>query len=406
MTSINASETQARRTSTILICFLAHNLSMGLAYRTFGPLLTANQEHFGIDRAAAAFGMSLVTLTIGGLAPIAAKLLGRISTPSAMMAGALLGAAGFGGLALTSSYTVALGMYALIGASASICGVLGPLNIISGMPERGRGLMLSLVNLPLILFLSPFIVGMMVPQIGRTPVLLGVAACVACIAPLCLLLPSEVSGRGAVIRADQPAAPGLLRSPPFWLMSLGVGLVTGAGISFIVHIVPYGLGAGFSLQSASGLLSVYSGAGLLGILAFGWLIDRIGAIPAIIFSAASQGLLWFAIGQASGAELYGVTILFGICNVPVIALHGAACTALFGPAGTSRAMGLSYGVKLPFIFGVPPLVGLLFERSGGYALPFMMCGALLATAAMLFAAIMFARRPLAVAAPAAVEEIA
>src|SRR5689334_12095984 len=99
----------------LLLCFLAQNLAMGLAYGSFGPLLSSTEQHFGISRAVATTGMSMITFAIGALSPLLGGLMQRISVRSAMIGGALLSALGYWGLAVFPSFHIALLMYGLIG---------------------------------------------------------------------------------------------------------------------------------------------------------------------------------------------------------------------------------------------------------------------------------------------------
>jgi hypothetical protein len=55
-------------------------------------------------------------------------------------------------------------------------------------------------------------------------------------------------------------------------------------------------------------------------------------------------------------------------------------------------MGISYAVKLPFIFTFAPLVGHLFDLSGGYRLPFLLTTGILTVACLFFVLMIFAVR--------------
>jgi MFS family permease len=167
-------------------------------------------------------------------------------------------------------------------------------------------------------------------------------------------------------------------------VSLGIGVIAGSGTAFVVHIVPFGMERTLSLQSASALLSIYSGCGILGTLIMGWVADRIGPPAALMIAAASMSMLWWVLLQVSGIPLYLVAALVGVFGVPIVTLHGAALSSMFGVNTLSRAMGLSYSIKLPFIFSFAPVVGLLFGRTGSYRLPFLIIAASLALAAVCF----------------------
>jgi fucose permease len=364
---------------------------MGFAFGSFGPLLASTEEHFGVSRAVATMGMSVIMLAIGGLSPFLGNALQRISARGGMSLGALLSAAGYWGLAVTSSFSVAIGMFGLIGVGVCLTAILGPLTLISRWFQTNRGKMLSLVNLPIVLFLTPYLVAELLPVYGRFMVLGGLAAVCAVLALLLLLLvehppaPTQqaMAGAGSAPASGEGLA-SIMKRPAFWLLSLGIGIMAGSGSGFVVHIVPFGMGKQMTLQSASALLSVYAAAGIAGTLFFGWVCDRIGPPAALLISAFCQALLWWGFLHVEGAPLYVLVAMLGVCIVPLVMLHGAAISHMFDPASVSRAMGYSYSIKLPFIFGFAPGLGLMFDRFGGYDLPFMMTAVMLGAAGGFF----------------------
>lgn len=392
----------------VLPCFLAQTLSAGFAFGSFGPLLASTEEHFGVTRAVAATGMSLIMLAIGGLSPFLGGLLQKVPVRSAMIGGAALSAFGYLGLALLPSFGLALLMFALIGTGVSLLAILGPLTLISRWFVSGQGKVLSVVNLPIALFLTPFIIAELLPVYGRLVVLSGIATIFLLLIPVLMLIvehPERVSQvpRGADIDAgsagaqvaieDRPLSTReILANLPFWLVSIVIGVISGSGTAFLVHIVPFGMEQGLSLQGASGLLSVYAGAGIVGTLLIGWITDRIGPPSALAITTLVQALLWWGLLHVAGFSLFALAALIGICVVPVTTMHGAALSMLMGPASISRAMGISYAITLPFIFSFAPLIGLLFDYDNGYQLPFLTTASILVMASLCAVIMIFAMR--------------
>jgi len=375
----------------VLLCALAQNCTMGFAFGSFGPLLSSTEEHFGVSRSVATMGMSVIMLAIGGLSPFLGNLLQRLSVRVGMSLGIFLSGAGYWGLALTNSFSVALAMFALIGIGTCLASILGPLTLVSRWFKENRGKMLSLINLPILMFFTPYLVAWLLPEVGRFSLLGGLGTvCLLLVALMQLLVEHPtVTTQSSTLGAQQAVAPAetqvsIFKRSSFWLLSLGIGIMAGSGTAFVVHIVPFGISKDLTLQAASGLLSVYAAAGIAGTLLFGWLCDRIGPPTALVISAASQALLWWGFPHAEGASLYMLAAVLGICIVPLVMLHGAAISQMFDAATVSRAMGYSYSIKLPFIFGFAPGMGLLFERFGNYDLPFLLTAILLATAGVFF----------------------
>lgn len=374
------------RLRVIATCFLAQNLVFGFSYGSFGPLVAANEAHFGVSRTAIAMGASVFNLALALLSPIIGGWLHKVPVRWAMVGGALLSATGYAGLAVLDDFSLALVMYGLLGAGACILAVLGPVTIVSRWFTATRARVLGTVNLPIFLLLTPIAIGATLPQFGRGPVLLTLAAGFLIVIPLLATLAERppVAEPGV---ADATAAPAaseaeplptgkIVSDPAFWFLSIAVGLMSGASSTFIVHIVPFATGQAMSLQSASSLVSTFAAMGIVGSLSFGWAVDRFGASIVTICSALAQATLWAALLHANEPMLFVVTALIGICLVPVTTLHGAAMAQIFPVASVSRALGLSYVIKLPFLFVLPPLAGKLFDLSGSYTLPFYVFSAL------------------------------
>lgn len=235
-----------RKWSLVLLCLLAQNCVMGFAFGSFGPLLASTEQDFGVSRALATAGMSLITLALGGLSPVLGGWMERVSVRTGMAGGALLSAIGYVGLACAGSFAVALGMYGLIGIGVCLTAILGPLILISRWFDKNRGKVLSIVNLPILLFLTPYIVAKLLPHYGRAGLLSAMGAICALLALLLLRLvePAPVAAQQAqpgVPAAQCASGASLLKRPAFWLLSLGIGIMAGAGTGFVVHIVPFGM---------------------------------------------------------------------------------------------------------------------------------------------------------------------
>jgi fucose permease len=179
-----------------------------------------------------------------------------------------------------------------------LAGILGPLTLVTRWFKADRGKMLSLINLPIMMFLTPYVAAGLLPEFGRLALLSGLGTICLVLALLMLLLAEypPATARSSAQNAEQAAIlpegmASIFRRPAFWLLSLGIGILAGSDTGFVVHIVPFGISKDLTLQGASGLLSAYAAAGIAGTLLFGWLCDRIGPPAALVISASSQALL-------------------------------------------------------------------------------------------------------------------
>jgi MFS family permease len=377
------------RLVVVVLCGVAQNIATGFAFGSFGPLLASTEQHFAVSRTVATTGMSVVTATTGILALLLGGLMGRAPTKPAMVIAALVSAIGYWGLALAPSFGFTLPMYALIGAGVCVLSILGPATIVGRLFDSGRGKVLGLINLPIVLFALPFTIAQILPHVGRSTVLGGMGTIQLMLAALLLFFLVEknqaIDGRqekGNHVTAIEADATPLrtdgrltmteaLHGAPFWFVSIAIGVLNASGSAFVVHIVPFGMEEGLSPEKAAALLSLFAAAGLLGAPLFGWIIDQLGGPATMALNAAIQALLWLCILNVSGPALYATAALLGLCAVPINVLHQATMSEMLESKSVSRGIGLSYVLKLPFIFSFAPLVAYLFERSGGYWLPFV-----------------------------------
>jgi predicted MFS family arabinose efflux permease len=321
-----------------------------------------------------------------------------------MIGGAALSALGYWGLALLPSFSLALVMFGLIGTGVCLMGILGPLTLINRWFVTDRAKVLSIVNLPIALFVTQFLVSQLLPGFGRLAILGGIGTIFLLLIPLLFSIVEDPARIGQAPRGMEATSKGkiatdrplstreILSIPAFWLLSLAIGVMAGSGTVFVVHIVPFGMERQLTLQTASGLLSAYAGAGIFGTLMFGWIADRIGPPRALVLTTFCQALLWWGLLHVAGFPLFILAALLGICVVPLNTLHGAALSQLVGPSSIARAMGTSFAIKLPFIFTFAPLAGFVFDRAGGYQLPFMLTSGLLAVSCLGFVLMVFAVR--------------
>lgn len=391
-----------RRWTVVLICALGQNVAMGIGYGSFGPLLASNEVHFEISRVAATMGMSVMNLSLGVCTFLLGPLLARWSVARLMVAGSVVSALAYLGLALTDDFLLFLLLNAIVGAGMCLVGVLGPITLVNRWFESDRGKKLGIVNLPIFLFVVPAAVAELVQTAGRATVLLAAAALFLLLAVIQLLWLADDPAKAGMQPWRREAAgemrqrlyagaaaqefPQVVRGAPFWLISLGVGLVSGGATAFFVHAVPFGHENGLSLEVAAMLLSIYSGAGLLSPLLFGWLADRAGALLALMVSALGQALAWIGFALLDSSSYFALAALFGFHAVSSIALHQIAMSELIRTATLGRGYGLSYLLKIPFMFVLAPLVALLFQQTGSYQHAFFIMGLIVAGAILLLLA--------------------
>ena len=163
----------------------------------------------------------------------------------------------------------------------------------------------------------------------------------------------------------------ILGKAEFWWLVMFAGLLQASGIVSFTYIVANAISLGNPLPRASLLLSVLGITSMVGAFGFGWLADRIGPLHALIIGAAAQTLLWLGIAVVPGFS--ALTILagcLGLCTGGTTPAVFAFIAHRWGHERFSSVQGQMTLMMIPFIFGMPPLIGWLFDRAGNYRFAF------------------------------------
>lgn len=368
----------------VFVCMLANNFTLGLAYGTFGAMVVSNEQALGAARDSISFGMSAQATAVGVAALLMGSLVRRFTARLSIALGVVAAACAFTGLSLTSSLSVAICMWALLGFAAAMAAILGPVAIAAEFFPGHSGKVLGLINLPVVLFVSPWAVTTALPLLGRDGTYLAMAALLVPVLLMVLSLPAKATKASGLSKVDDdvPAA-AIFSRKEFWLVTLGIAIIAGTGTAYTVHAIPYAQSRGLNVQMAALVMSIYSGAGLLGVPLFGWLADKFGAPRTLAISAAVQGVSWAGMALAPTGSFLVFSALLGSATTPLTTLHGAAMAQMFNAGGVSKAMGYGFAIKLPFLFVASPALGYAFVQMADYRPAFLMSAAALAGAVLL-----------------------
>lgn len=357
----------------ILACMLANNFTLGLAYGSFGALLASNEQAFGVARDTISFGMSAVSTTMGVSALVMGSLVRRLTPRLSIAIGVATVACAFAGLALTTNFAFALAMWALLGFGIALAALLGPVALAAEFFPGRTGKMLAMTNMPIVLFVGPWTVTAVLQALGREGTYLTLAALLLPV----LILVLRFLPRVAIVVEDQPKVPAdvsagsILKRPDFWLVSLGISVIACTGTAYVVHAIPFARAEGLEVSTSALMMSVYSGAGLVGVPLFGWLADKIGAPRTLAITGCIQSLCWAGLALSPATAFLFLSAALGAATTPLTTLHGAAMAQLFGVDGVGRSMGYSFAIKLPFLFVASPAVGYAFVQMGVYRPAFL-----------------------------------
>lgn len=296
-----------------------------------------------------AMAFSLVVMAI--VAPVAGGLADRFGARAVLATGLLLVGAG---MALTSvmesrwQFFLAYGLLAGVGFGMAANHVVATL--ISRRFEANRGLAVGSASSGSTagqLVMIPILGWVMAAGDWRSSYLALGLACLALIPIAWVMVPREpASSLGSLIRAVEPLGGRLrtiFRSGVFWLLAGGFFIcgVTTTGV-IETHLLPYATWCGYPpLESASayGVLSAFN---LIGMVAAGWLSDRMNRPLLLgllyVMRALCFVLLMFIVGDVS--LLFVFAILFGIFDYSTFVVTAHLVATHLG----TRVMGLALGL--------------------------------------------------------------
>lgn len=382
----------------VLIGFLAINISMGMTWGTFGPILPMFEREFEASRTVVSSAFGLIYLTLGLASPLTGYLVQRFSLRKVMIAGAVMNVAGNAALAFVDHFSLVMWVYAiLIGPGICLVSAIPVTTLITRWFANNRGKGLGVANMLILLLISPPIATELILMGGRQALFLSLAACFMLLLPCLGFIIDRPPDCKTVQEAALPAKALMLREfladKRFWLISLGVGFMSGAASIFAVHAVSIAISKGVDISAASILVSAFATGSLLGGPVFGWLADRIGPLAALAVNGAVLAGTWLLVFyEGNGAVLIGLSFVIGTCLGALVALHGLALGHVFGTENVGRALGYSYFLKIPFLFGSAPLVGLMYDSTKSYGLGLLMVSAALTLSTLIFTGIALGSR--------------
>jgi len=360
-----------RRNAMALRGFLCQNVAIGSAFGSFGVVVLTLQERYGVGRGMASLGIALAVLVMGVGSPLSGRLIGRIGLRATMMIGIVLSGLGNLALAFAPGYGVVLLAYALpIGLGLAMFGPF-PASILAArwfQPKPGPAI--GFVNMPVLIALVPLMVGPLLRGYGLPGLYCALAAIHLVLLPFAWGIVDAPEGiaLAASPATSTPVAVRVLSRPLFWFIATGSGLLHATGIVVASHVVALGIEAGLPSGHAAMLLSIMGAASIAGAFGAGLLSARIGAPGTLALIASTTGLAWLVLMSSHVFLIMAaVTAVLGAGGAGVFPSINVLVGERFGLGAAVRTVGLLGMMTLPFNFGLPPLAGVLHDRTGGYA---------------------------------------
>jgi MFS family permease len=361
-----------------VIAAFSHNITIGCLFGSFGILMTSVEQRLGVSRELSSMGVSLVTVCNALLSPVVGMLAARYSLRLLFSTGAVLSVLGYALLALTHSFSLYVVAYALLlGPGLALSGVVLPSTLVTRWFDKGRGRILGLVHMPIVVAIIPVLSSILLARYGAPITYAVFGALIAMIlVPMSLMIVDYPTGSVpqtadtsslTQVSPEAATASQILRSPRFWAFAASAAIIITGAIVLNTHMIPMVAVWGISATAAATLMSVCALAGIPGSIMWGWIADKIGGGPALAACAVGCAVLWAALLTNPSYPLALLLIgLLGVHGVASIPLMGMALSEAFGPASFSRAYGLSTMMTLPFtVIGIQA-ASAMFVKTGSY----------------------------------------
>jgi len=371
----------------VVAAMLIYSLLLGTTFMAYGLFVVPVSAAFDLSRADMNTGLILLNIGNAILAPVIGRLLDRISARRIMFACSLLLAASLILLGLSHSLWLNAAVMALPVAAGILGGGTITVSILIARwfsVYRGRAMALSAIGMSLGGIIVAPIIGWMIETQGwRTALILTGAA----VGLLMLLLtyvvrerpgPDDVEAPGvaaAQTAAEQDALPAekplpamtILRTPLFWVLSLGVALGIGVTMALMVSLVPLAIDSGLSTMQSASLISVIGIAGVGSMLVLAAVADRIERsllLAGLIFlGLAPSAILLFT---PTYPVLLAAAVIIGLTTATVAPINFALLADRFGLAAFGTVRGLM--VPVGSIVGALTIrfIGEVHDRTGNY----------------------------------------
>ena len=159
----------------------------------------------------------------------------------------------------------------------------------------------------------------------------------------------------------------VVRTPTFWLVLLSLFVASTSSAGITLHLVPYLTQQGLGGAAAVGVISVLSTSSAVGILALGFLAERVS--PRILLASVYL-LIAVAIGVLlstdSLIEAYSFAVLHGLASGGMNTLAPLLWASYYGRGILGSLHGLSRAAQVAGFALGPLVLGIAYDTSGTY----------------------------------------
>lgn len=384
----------------LLLCFGFNMLGRGVADTYIVFLLPLSAE-FGWSRGEVSSVYSIYLVVAGLVAPVVGLAFDRWGPRAVYATGAVCMGVGYfvaGGLTRLWQFQLFVGVLSGIGVCAM--GMIpaaslirrwfaGNMSTAMGMAYAGFGSGILLI-VPLTQYL--------IQTHGWRDAYRALGSAFLVVVPLILLLPWRRLAAGARPAPARGAVPGdgaprpsvlrgALRTRQYWAMVQVFFFTAMSMQTILLQSVAYLVHSGFAPLEAATAFGVAGFLSVIGVIAAGWLCDRVGhratALATFALTFAGIGLLMLLSVHRAGWLLAAFVLIFGLAQGvrgPIVSSLAArhfptGFATVYGTIFATMSLGLGTGAWLS---------GALYDWTGGYLASFAFAAASLAIATMPF----------------------
>jgi MFS family permease len=376
----------------VLAALVITTTTSGLAFYNLSVLLAAfvAERGFPVALASAATATFFVAGGLGGV--VSGRLVDRMDARAVIGVGALVGATALGTVGLLGEVWQLFAFHLVFGFAHGAMSLVPVTTVIARWFNVRRSLAFSIGSTGLSLggiLIAP-VVALSIERYGLAAVAPWMAlGMVAGIVPVTLLVlrPSPQSmglqpdGLSQAQAAEAPPQASIayrdaLRAPYFFAVSVAYLFLLGAQVGAIAHF--YRLASTRDGTNTAALaLAVLATGSTIGRLVGGGLLLR---IPARAFALVLMGMQAIALALLAMAygrtAILGATAMFAITIGNSLMMHPLLLAEHFGTKDYGRIYSTSQMMTVLGVAGCPALIGLLYEMSDGYQLPFLVVSGL------------------------------
>jgi MFS family permease len=386
-------------------------LQSGLMTQAFGAYVAILQEERGWSKTALSGAAALQQMEVAILGPMLGWLIDRFGPQIWIRIGVVVFGSGLMLLSFTDTLPAFYGAFVVIALGSSLCGFF-PVNVaLINWFERWRARALSSMSIGLALggTAIPIVAWSMAAFGWRATAFGSGVVMIAVGLPLAFIMRRRPEDYGETVDGIPPGpqkeetlskkdaardftAREALRTPAFWLLSLGHGFALLVVHAVSVHAITHmNQGLGYTLEAASLVYTVLTLSQLGGVF-LGWLVGdrydkRLIAAACMLAHMTALLLLTYATGLA-------MVLAFAVLHGAAWGLRGPFMQALradyFGRSAIGMILGLSFMIIVIGQVGGPMIAGILADLTGSYRLGFTILALLAGLGSLFF---VLAKRP-------------